>query len=600
MKTNFSNYGFVPLRRLALPQSLGRGDRHNSRCRQKGMVIIMKKTIGILLSSLLIAGILTSCGLGATGGSSSQPSSGPAPSGGEPGGETAAPIESNTFPIVEEPITINMGRTTFLGRFENISEMWKTKDYEEMTGIHVNIKEYPETGWQESIQLELATGNVQDAYYQIEFSSEQMYEYSQSGLIIPLDEMIAQYAPNLRHILDENPSFRKALQMPDGHIYSLPFIERDILTGSSRTYLNQLLMEQAGIAEIPSTIAGLDEYLAAVKTLKPDMYPISMPKGNMENILQNLMGAYGIGTTGLKGIRSFVDLGPDGAVRFIPTSDGYKALIGQMADWYRAGYINPESFTTIDVPQMRNLGQDDNVAMFAWAASNLISTDQEIRNHWTAVFQFEGPQGDRMVSAVDAPIRQSTAFLITSKNPYPVETLRWVDYFYGEEGYLYQLVGREGESYAMGDDGKYAYIGEAKDFFDKGEISYYIGNHGAGFPLHNNSPEYSDKTNKVNADLRTDGRPAWQRYQIQEDDDYMSILPADIWPDFIATDEEADEISVILSEIKTYIGEMQDRFITGATSVEEEWDNYVNTLNRLGADKYLEIKQAQYERYSAN
>lgn len=35
------------------------------------------------------------------------------------------------------------------------------------------------------------------------------------------------YAPNLKKILDENPEIRKAITMPDGHIYAVPSINED-------------------------------------------------------------------------------------------------------------------------------------------------------------------------------------------------------------------------------------------------------------------------------------------------------------------------------------------------------------------------------------
>jgi len=557
----------------------------------------MKKVISFILTLAMSAMVFSGCGNTESGGSSAEnSSSGP----GEESSQLSMQVEPDTFPITETPLAIDMGRATFLGRFENIKEMWKTKDYEKLTGMTVNVKEYPETGWQEQIQIELATGNVQDAYYQIGFTSSQIFEYSQSGLFIPLDDLIAQYAPNFNKILTEHPEIRQAIQMPDGHIYSLPFIEGDVLTGSNRAYLNQYLMEEAGISEVPKTIDELTAYLTAVKEKNPDMYPVAMQKGNFEHIVNGLMGAYGIGTAGLKGIDSLIDKGLDGKVRFIPSSDQYKELLQLLAGWYDAGLINPESFTTIDVPKMRNLGENDELAMFIWPNSALASTDAEIRTHWTAVSQFEGPNGDRLISSIDAPVRQPYGFVITNKNENPIETIRWVDYFYGEEGYIYQQVGREGESFALNSDGKYEFIGEAKTLNDEGKISYYVGNHGSGYPLYNNNPDYSDKSRNIYNDLRTDGRPAWQRYQIAEDDDYMDILPDEIWPEFTSTKDEAEEIGTIFTDIQSYVSEMQDKFITGAVNIDAEWENYLSTLDRLNVADYLEIRQTQYERYSSN
>ena len=47
------------------------------------------------------------------------------------------------------------------------------------------------------------------------------------------------------------------------------------------------------------------------------------------------------------------------------------------------------------------------------------------------------------------------------------------------------------------------------------------------------------------------------------------------------------------------MAEMQDKFISGDTPF-SEWDNYVKTLEDMGLEDYLSIKEAAYERYESN
>ncbi|WP_278253258.1 hypothetical protein [Bacillus sp. SD088] len=44
---------------------------------------------------------------------------------------------------------------------------------------------------------------------------------------------------------------------------------------------------------------------------------------------------------------------------------------------------------------------------------------------------------------------------------------------------------------------------------------------------------------------------------------------------------------------------MRDKFITGNVPF-SKWEDYVKTLDEMGLDKYMEIKQAAYERYKNN
>ena len=48
--------------------------------------------------------------------------------------------------------------------------------------------------------------------------------YGSQGLLLPLDEYLDN-APNFSSLLEQYPQIRQAITMPDGHIYSLPFLK---------------------------------------------------------------------------------------------------------------------------------------------------------------------------------------------------------------------------------------------------------------------------------------------------------------------------------------------------------------------------------------
>jgi putative aldouronate transport system substrate-binding protein len=68
-------------------------------------------------------------------------------------------------------------------------------------------------------------------------------------------------------------------------------------------------------------------------------------------------------------------------------------------------------------------------------------------------------------------------------------------------------------------------------------------------------------------------------------------------PDLPATIQEANESSSIIADIGNYVGQMRVEFVTGTKDIDQEWDNYIAQLKKMGAEKYLEIKQTQYKRY---
>lgn len=46
-------------------------------------------------------------------------------------------------------------------------------------------------------------------------------KYAEEKVIIPLNELINKYAPNIKRILKENPLLRKQMTAADGNIYSI-------------------------------------------------------------------------------------------------------------------------------------------------------------------------------------------------------------------------------------------------------------------------------------------------------------------------------------------------------------------------------------------
>src|SRR5690606_24602348 len=87
------------------------------------------------------------------------------------------------------------------------------------------------------------------------------------GVFIPLNDLIDQYAPNLKKLLDENPDIRAGMTMPDGNIYGMPTIYDanfpSVLVGSKLWY-NEDWLAEIGMEE-PQTVDEFYDYLVAVK-----------------------------------------------------------------------------------------------------------------------------------------------------------------------------------------------------------------------------------------------------------------------------------------------------------------------------------------------
>ena len=62
------------------------------------------------------------------------------------------------------------------------------------------------------------------------------------------------------------------------------------------------------------------------------------------------------------------------------------------------------------------------------------------------------------------------------------------------------------------------------------------------------------------------------------------------------TKEENDKITDIVSNVLTYIKEMEQKWILGTADVDADWDTYLKTLDDMGMKTYTEVYNAAYAR----
>ena len=51
-------------------------------------------------------------------------------------------------------------------------------------------------------------------------SDYDLLRYAKQGIIIPLENLIDKYMPNLQAVFEKYPEYRTMCTAPDGHIYS--------------------------------------------------------------------------------------------------------------------------------------------------------------------------------------------------------------------------------------------------------------------------------------------------------------------------------------------------------------------------------------------
>ena len=107
-------------------------------------------------------------------------------------------VNESGFPIVKEPIEL----TFFTGKSEpnsnNFEETYVWKTYEEMTDMKINFELAAFDGLAEKRNLLFASGNYPDAFYSARLTASDLATYGEQGILIPLDDLIEEYAPNFK------------------------------------------------------------------------------------------------------------------------------------------------------------------------------------------------------------------------------------------------------------------------------------------------------------------------------------------------------------------------------------------------------------------
>ena len=69
------------------------------------------------------------------------------------------------------------------------------------------------------------------------------------------------------------------------------------------------------------------------------------------------------------------------------------------------------------------------------------------------------------------------------------------------------------------------------------------------------------------------------------------------FPPIASTKEEIDTINAVRGDLVTYYNEMKDKFIVGQESIDEKWDEYLQTVAKLGSDQFVQVYQQKWDRY---
>ena len=163
------------------------------------------------------------------------------------------PIEEVAFPLAETKelsfITSAPATTT-----QDPNEKLIFQRLEEQTNVHIDWTCFVEDQFADKKNLALAQfGNLPDGLFTAGMSNYDLLRYAKQGIIIPLENLIDKYMPNLQAVFEKYPEYRTMCTAPDGHIYAFPWIEQlgegkeAIQSFGNIPYINKMWLDFIGL-----------------------------------------------------------------------------------------------------------------------------------------------------------------------------------------------------------------------------------------------------------------------------------------------------------------------------------------------------------------
>ena len=341
-------------------------------------------------------------------------------------------------PIVNDTVTLTvMAREAHLApEPTNWNNLKVPQMFEEMTNVHIEWQAVPNNAVQQKKNLAFASGDLPDLFFPRILSQADEVKYGGLGLLIPLNDLVDEWAPNVAALFERVPQARLAATTPSGNIYSLPN-SGSCWIGSSPVTLNIHTgwLEQAGMG-IPTDI---DQFEAALTYFRDhdmngngdtgDEIPFGVLGGNIEQ----LMSIFGV--VDAQGHRMVID----DKVFFTADEPEIKAAIEWLHDIYQKGLIDPEVFTQ-DNRQFIAKGRAEQTlygAFMDWHGENIVGTalmyDPETlqRTVYQPLRPLQTATGKPPLWPTTRRFKLRTRDLaITSANEHPEVTMRWIDTIY--------------------------------------------------------------------------------------------------------------------------------------------------------------------------
>ena len=532
-----------------------------------------KRFLSLMLAGALLASVATGCG--------NSPSNSAVDSE-SVGSETLSEnFNATGYPIVNEPVSISVAAVT--SKNKEFGELEFFQNMEEQTNVHVDWQMASKTGWDEKKSLLFAGGTLPDAFYgRGILTNVDVVKYGAEGLLLPLEGLIEEYAPNFMKLLEYDPTVRGKITASDGHIYSLPNYSATAQTTHSKLFINKTWLDKLGL-EVPETP---EEFKAVLQAFKDndmngngdatDEIPFTFRASDtMQQNLSPMFGAFGQ----LDTFDHFIV--KDGKVLYTAMTDEWKNGIRYFHDLYASGLMDKEGFTQ-DANMYVSKVQDPEVIVGAFLGWSRSATAGPNKDEYVAIAPLNDENGNQIWQMVDARLSSVGAFAITKDCENPELLMRWIDTSYEPLMSLQSKEGLFGRALEQHEDGTIS-VAEIPEGMLKDQL------------IHDYAPGNDGVSAILKAYIEPDGN-AIEKNDLDKFYAPYNVPLDEVYPNVLWSLEEIDDLAILQTDIVTYVSKCYADWIANG-GIEEEWEEYLSKLEGMNVENYIGLYQQAYDRY---
>lgn len=480
------------------------------------------------------------------------------------------------------------------------------KRLQEKTNVEIDWTAIQADQWSDKISLEMAnTKNMTDFIFSAGFSDNDLLKYAKQGVIIPLEEYIDAYMPNLQAVFEKYPEYRTMCTDTEGHIWALPWIEQlgnektAIQTIGNMSFINKKWLDFLNL-KVPTTVDEFEQVLIAFRDhaseiqaefgIDGSIIPMSCIVNDGDQDPSLIINGFGEGYGDADKARH-IAVTNDKEVICSATQDGYKEGIEWLHKLYEEGLIDTESFTQEWSTYVAKGKSGRYGVCFSWDVANIDNLEDWVPlPALTADTRNITPQNGSFTSGFD---RGRCVVTAVAENPALV--CAWLDQMYDP----FQSPQNNWGTYGEDDDFD---IFELSKNAEGGEMLKHA-------PLGDASPVEVREAESVGGPLAVLNDyydvyvtcPDDAQYRLDWIKEYYTPdMNLDyVYPNVFMNQEDTKKLSDLQTDIEKLINANKSDWIMNGFT-DDDWNQYLSELDGYGLEEYLQIFQKYLDDYYAD